>query len=83
MLISFGMGGFSNDFGLGNIALLHTAAAIAITVFIIAHVYLLTTGHSFIDHVKLMITGYEDVELTDEELSYIKADESGLLKDSQ
>ncbi len=82
LLISFGIGGFLNDFGLGNIALVHTAAAIAITVFIIAHVYLLTTGHSFVDHVKPMITGYDDVELTDEELSYIKADEPGLLKDS-
>jgi thiosulfate reductase cytochrome b subunit len=83
LLISFGIGGFLNDFGLGNIALVHTAAAIAITVFIIAHVYLLTTGHSFVEHVKPMITGYDDVELTDEELSYIKADEPGLLKDSQ
>ena len=82
LLISFGIGGFLNDFGLGNIALVHTAAAIAITVFIIAHVYLLTTGHSFVEHVKPMITGYDDVELTDEELSYIKADEPGLLKDS-
>jgi len=68
---------------LGNIALIHTAAAIAITVFVIAHVYLLTTGHSFVDHVKPMITGYDDVELTDEELAYIKADEPDLLKDSQ
>jgi len=82
LLISFGVGGFLNDFGLANIALVHTAAAIAVTVFVIAHVYLLTTGHSFVDHVKPMVTGYDDVELTDEELAYIKADEPDLLKDS-
>jgi len=82
LLISFGVGGFLNDFGLANIALVHTAAAIAVTVFVIAHVYLLTTGHSFVDHVKPMVTGYDDVELTDEELAYIKADEPALLKDS-
>ena len=83
LLISFGIGGFLNDLGLENIALVHTAAAIAITVFIIAHVYLLTTGHSFVDHVKPMVTGYDEVELTDEELAYIKADEPDLLKDKQ
>jgi len=82
LLISFGIGGFFNDVGLANIALLHTIAAIAISAFVIAHVYLLTTGHSFIEHVKPMITGYDDVELTDEELAYIKADEPDLLKDS-
>ncbi|MCK5649543.1 MAG: cytochrome b/b6 domain-containing protein [Gammaproteobacteria bacterium] len=81
LLISFGIGGFLNDFGLANIALVHIASAIAIVVFIIAHVYLLTTGHSFVEHVKPMITGYDDVELTDEELAYIKADEPDLLKD--
>ena len=81
LLISFGIGGFLNDFGLGNIALVHTAAAIAISVFIIAHIYLLTTGHSFVEHIKPMITGYDEVELTDEELAYIKADEPDLLKD--
>jgi len=83
LLISFGIGGdFLNSLGLANIALVHTAAAIAITVFVIAHVYLLTTGHSFIDHVKPMVTGYDDVELTDEELAYIKSNEPELLKDN-
>ena len=82
LLVSFGLGSFLNDIGLGNIALIHVSSAIAICVFIIAHIYLLTTGHSFVEHVKPMITGYDDVELTDEELAYIKADEPALLKDS-
>ena len=82
LLVSFGIGGFLNNIGLGTIALVHVSSAIAICVFIIAHIYLLTTGHSFVEHVKPMITGYDDVELTDEELAYIKADEPALLKDN-
>lgn len=57
------------------IALVHTAAAFAIAVFIIAHVYLLTTGHSTIEHIKPMITGFDDVELTEEEEAFLLADE--------
>ncbi len=30
-----------------------------------------TTGHSFVEHVKPMVTGYDEVELTDEELEII------------
>lgn len=81
LLISVGQGDFLSSIGLENIAVIHTAAAIAIVVFIIAHVYLLTTGHSFVDHVKPMITGYDEVELTDEERAYLKADEPQVLKD--
>lgn len=81
LLISFGLGDFLSFIGVENIAVIHTAAAIAIVVFVIAHVYLLTTGHSFVDHVKPMITGYDEVELTDEELAYLKADEPQVLKD--
>jgi thiosulfate reductase cytochrome b subunit len=82
LLISFGQGNFlNNSIGVENIAVIHTAAAIAIVVFIIVHVYLLTTGHSFVEHVKPMITGYDEVELTDEELAYLQADEPQVLKD--
>ncbi|MCU7836771.1 MAG: cytochrome b/b6 domain-containing protein [gamma proteobacterium symbiont of Taylorina sp.] len=85
LLISFGLGNLLDGFGMECIeciAFIHTAAAIAIVVFVIAHVYLLTTGHSFTEHVRPMITGYDDVELTDEELAFLKADEPELLKDS-
>ena len=83
LLISFGIGGFLNGIGLENIALVHTLAAIAIASFIIAHLYLLTTGHSFVGHVKPMITGYDDVELSDEELAYLKANKPDLIKDGE
>lgn len=82
LLISFGFH-FSllEAVGLENIANLHTLAAIAILAFVIAHVYLLTTGHSFIHHVRPMVTGYDDVELTDEEYAYLKADKPQKLKE--
>ncbi len=82
LLISFGQEDIFGWIGLGLIALIHTIAAIAVLVFVIAHVYLLTTGHSFIDHVKPMITGYDDVELSDEELADLKADEPGVIKEA-
>jgi thiosulfate reductase cytochrome b subunit len=81
LLISFGLGDFLNGIGIGWIALIHTIAAIAIVMFVIAHVYLLTTGHSFVEHVKPMITGYDDVDLTDEELAYLRANEPNTIKD--
>jgi thiosulfate reductase cytochrome b subunit len=80
MLISFGVGDLFSGINLEWIALAHTIAAIAVLLFIIAHIYLLTTGHSFIDHVKPMITGYDDVDLTDEELAYLEADEPGRIR---
>lgn len=80
LLISLGLGDFLGFIGLDFIALVHTIAAFAIMVFIIAHVYLLTTGHSFREHVKPMVTGYDEVELTVEELAYIMVDEPQKLK---
>jgi len=50
---------------------IHVAAAYAILAFVIIHVYLLTTGHSFIAHVRPMITGYDEVELTEAEEAYL------------
>ena len=85
LLVSFGFGGFLEAWGIGCdmscIAIVHTIAAIAIVAFVIAHVYLLTTGHSFINHIKPMITGYDDVNLSDEQLAYLKADEPGIIKE--
>ena len=81
LLISFGQQDLFGPVGLGLIATVHTIAAIAIVIFVIAHVYLLTTGHSFIGHVKPMITGYDEVELSDEELAYLRADKPDMLKE--
>ncbi|MDD5361333.1 MAG: cytochrome b/b6 domain-containing protein [Ignavibacteria bacterium] len=44
------------------IALLHTAGAFMLIAFIIAHLYLITTGTTITSNLKAMITGYEDIE---------------------
>lgn len=62
------------------VANLHVLVAYAIASFVVAHVYLLTTGHSFREHVRPMITGYDDVALTPEEEAYLEADEPARLK---
>jgi len=81
MVISFGYGdSITAVMGSGTIAVIHTIAAIAIVMFIIAHVYLLTTGHSFIAHVKPMITGWDEVDLTNEEAAFMIADERNHIK---
>ena len=48
--------------------------------FIIIHVYLLTTGHSLRDHVKPMITGWDKVDLSPEEEAYLLKDETGRIR---
>ena len=44
------------------VALVHTAAAFLMVIFIIVHVYLTTTGHTPLSHIKAMITGWEESE---------------------
>ena len=47
---------------LGTIALLHVAAAFALVIFLVGHVYLTTTGHTVFAHIKAMITGWDEQE---------------------
>lgn len=53
------------------IVFIHVGAAYAILAFVIVHIYLLTTGHSFVAHVKPMVTGYDEVDLTEAEEAYL------------
>lgn len=46
------------------IALVHTFGAFVLIAFLIAHLYLITTGTSVTSNLKAMITGYEDLEET-------------------
>lgn len=62
------------------VANLHLLVAYAIAAFVVAHVYLLTTGHSFREHVAPMITGYDKVDLSEAEEAYLMQDEPGRLK---
>lgn len=60
---------------LTDFAYVHTGAAYAILVFVLVHVYMLTTGHSFKEHLMPMVNGFDDVDLTPEEEAYLLKDE--------
>jgi thiosulfate reductase cytochrome b subunit len=47
--------------GVGPIALLHTAGSFALVAFLIAHLYLSTTGETPTSNLKAMITGWEEI----------------------
>ena len=49
------------NFNLEIVAFLHTAGAFALIIFLIIHVYMTTTGHSPLAHIKAMITGWEEI----------------------
>ncbi len=51
-----------NVHGLQTIALVHTAGAFLLVTFLVAHLYLVTTGHTLTSNLKAMITGYEELE---------------------
>lgn len=48
--------------GLETVAVMHTVGAFLIIMFVIAHVYLITTGHTVLSNLEAMITGYEELE---------------------
>ena len=48
------------------VAFFHTAAAFMMLVFLIAHLYLTTAGHTPTAHIKAMITGWEEVDAEEE-----------------
>ncbi|MGE5351609.1 MAG: cytochrome b/b6 domain-containing protein [Acidobacteriota bacterium] len=51
-----------NIHSLQAVALVHTAAAFFLVVFLITHLYLITTGHTVTSNLKAMLTGFEDLE---------------------
>jgi thiosulfate reductase cytochrome b subunit len=51
------------------IALVHTLGAFLLVTFIIAHIYLITTGHTVTSNLKAMITGWEELEKDETEPS--------------
>lgn len=59
--------GLDRFLSLEAVATTHTAAAFMMLVFIIAHVYLTTTGHTPFTHIKSMITGWEELEPSEAE----------------
>ena len=55
--------GLAND-GIGPMALIHTAGAFALLAFLIAHIYLTTTGETLTSNLQAMITGWETLPAT-------------------
>ncbi|ATG46798.1 cytochrome b/b6 domain-containing protein [Celeribacter ethanolicus] len=72
--------GADSTFVLEVVRNIHLLAAYVIFAFVIVHVYLLTTGHGFREHVKPMVTGYDCIELTPEQEAYLESNEPGRLK---
>ncbi|MBB1074694.1 cytochrome b/b6 domain-containing protein [Rhodoferax sp. 4810] len=58
-----------------GIAMIHTGAAYALLVFVVVHVYMLTTGHSFVEHLRPMFNGFDEIELSAEEEAYLLRDQ--------
>ena len=67
--------------GLTAIAFVHTAAAYLMGTFVIIHVYMTTTGKTPTHYIKTMITGYDNVELTEAEIAYIEETRAISMKD--
>lgn len=63
-----------------GVVLLHTFMAFIMVAFIIAHIYLLTTHNTLITNVKTMVDGFDEVDLSEAEASYLAADEPGHIK---
>ncbi len=59
--------------GLGTIAVLHTAGAFLLVTFLVAHLYLMTTGRTVTSNLKAMITGYEDLDADSPSPSRVEA----------
>ena len=62
------------------VAFVHLAAAYLITIFVIIHIYMTTTGKTPLHYVRTMITGYDTIPLSKAEAAYLAEDEPGRLK---
>jgi len=72
--------GAEGTFWLTIIANIHLMAAYVVAAFVIVHVYLLTVGHGFLSHVRPMVTGYDEIELTPEQEAYLETNEPTLIR---
>ena len=64
------------------VVFLHTAAAWGMALFVVIHVYMATTGKPWTHYIKSMITGRDDVELTEAEVAYLEERQGEPLKPS-
>jgi thiosulfate reductase cytochrome b subunit len=62
------------------VAFLHTGGAYLISIFVIIHIYMTTTGKTPLHYVKTMISGYDTIPLSKAEAAYLAEDDPGMLK---
>lgn len=67
--------------GLQFVAFIHTGAAFLMAAFVIVHVYMTTTGKTVFHYLKTMITGYDNIEMTEVEEAYYKETNAVPMKD--
>jgi thiosulfate reductase cytochrome b subunit len=67
-------------FGITPVAFLHTAGAFLMIVFVIGHVYIITTGRTAGEYLRQMITGYDEVELDPEEVAWLESHHGAIRK---
>jgi thiosulfate reductase cytochrome b subunit len=60
------------------VAIVHTAGAFLLLSFIIAHLYLITTGKTVTTNLKAMLTGYEDLESDPQQSATVQKTEISL-----
>jgi thiosulfate reductase cytochrome b subunit len=60
------------------VAIVHTAGAFLLLSFIIAHLYLITTGKTVTANLKAMLTGYEDLEPDQQQSTAVQKTEISL-----
>jgi len=68
---------------LESVALLHTLGAFLLVAFVIAHLYLITTGHTPSSNLKAMITGYEELEDDEENKASTKQKENNTIAENE
>ncbi len=85
----------AQSFDLSNVAAVHTIGAFALLSFVVAHVYLTTTGETPLSSIKAMVTGWEVIDVDENEervehlhkaveesaAGYYRLDKNGILTD--
>ena len=80
MFYSFWEGNSGNNDIFSTIVLLHLIGAFLMVAFVIGHIYMVTTGKTLTHYTKAMITGFEDMELTEAEVTYLEKHEPDRIK---
>ncbi|MFA7434316.1 MAG: cytochrome b/b6 domain-containing protein [Gemmobacter sp.] len=70
----------TSGWAIWTVANIHILAALSIGGFVVAHVYLLTVGHGFREHVRPMLTGVDRIDLTPEQETWLASEEPHRLK---